>query len=220
MCGRYTLASNADEVVEAFDVPPLTFDHHPRYNITPGQDAPVCARDGRGRRVGLLRWGLVPGWSDTPSQSFINARGESVATTASFRDAFRNRRCLVPADGFYEWRREGRGRVPFYFRPSHGGLVSLAGIWERWERPGHEPHFGFAIVTVDANSEVAAIHHRMPAVIAAADRLAWLDPHTPPERLRGMVGTAPPGTFTAWRVSTRVNSLGADDAGLVEPVEG
>lgn len=103
MCGRYTLATPADEIVETFDVGPLTFDYFARFNIAPGQSAPVVAQDGRGRRAGLLTWGLIPGWRDEPGKGLFNARSESVHEKPSFREAFERRRCLVPADGFYEW---------------------------------------------------------------------------------------------------------------------
>jgi putative SOS response-associated peptidase YedK len=219
MCGRYTLASDADEVVEAFDVPPLAFDYHARYNIAPGQDAPVVAADRGGRRMGLMFWGLVPSWSDDPARGFINARGESVHRTPSFRDAFRRRRCLVPADGFYEWRKEGRGRIPFHFRPAAGGVIAFAGIWERWARPGSPTRYGFAILTTAASDDVAAVHDRMPVVVGPADHAMWLDGHAPLERLRGLVVPAPPGSFVARRVSTRVNSPALDDPSLLDEVE-
>jgi putative SOS response-associated peptidase YedK len=218
MCGRYTLTSSADEVVETFDVPPVSFGYRPRFNIAPGQEAPVVAQDGRGRRLGLLHWGLVPSWSEEAGSGFINARGESVGETPSFRDAFVHRRCLVVADGFYEWRRDAEGKTPFLFRPARPGLVSFAGIWERWERPGHEPRFGFAILTVAANEEARGVHHRMPVVVAAADRAAWLDRRSRLELVYPLVATPPDGTFTLRRVSTRVNSPAVDEPSLVEAV--
>jgi putative SOS response-associated peptidase YedK len=219
VCGRYTLTSDADEVVESFDVPPLSFDHHPRYNIAPGQEAPVCARDSRGRRIGLMRWGLVPARADEPRGGFINARGETVGRTPSFRDAFLRRRCLVPADGFYEWHRSAGGKVPYYFRPASGPLVAFAGIWERWARPGREPRFGFAILTTEANEDVAAIHDRMPVVIPPGKRLVWLDPDAPPDQVAALIRTAPSGSFVPRRVSTRVNSAHVDDPTLLEAVD-
>ncbi|MCG6989192.1 MAG: SOS response-associated peptidase [Gemmatimonadetes bacterium] len=220
MCGRYTLTSDADEVVEVFDVPPLAFAYRPRYNIAPGQEAPVVARDRGGRRMGLMRWGLVPAWADEESGGFINARSESVARTPSFRDAFRRRRCLVPADGFYEWRRDAHARTPFHYRPTAGGLLSFAGIWERWKRPGQEVRYGFAILTTAANGDVAPVHHRMPVVVAPDRREAWLDAGTPAEVLRTLLVPAPDGSFAARRVSTRVNSPEVDDATLLEAAEG
>lgn len=226
MCGRYTLAVPAEQLVETFDVGPITFDFVPRFNIAPGQDAPVVARDRRGRRVGLLRWGLVPAWMDEPGSGFVNARAETVASKPSFREAFRRRRCLVPADGFFEWKRDGAGgrsgaatKQPYWIHPTGGGLVSFAGLWETWARPGREPRHTFTIVTTDANREVGAVHDRMPVVVAPADREAWLEGETAPDRLAAMLHPPPDGAFALRAVSTRVNRPVEDDPGLIEPVE-
>jgi putative SOS response-associated peptidase YedK len=164
VCGRYTLAAGAGELVEAFDVPIPDFDLGPRYNIAPGQPAAVVAEDRRGRRMGLLTWGLIPGWQDEPRKPLINARSESVHRRASFREAFERRRCLVPADGFYEWKREGDRKVPFWIRPEGDGLMSFAGVWERWSRRGARPRHTFAILTMPASAKLAPIHDRMPVV--------------------------------------------------------
>lgn len=216
MCGRYTLASSADELTEAFDVPALDFELVPRYNIAPSQDAVVVGEDARGRRVGLLTWGLAPGWMDDPGPGFINARSESVHTKAPFRESFERRRCLVPADGFYEWRREGGAKIPYWLHPGSGGLISFAGIWDRWERPGAEPRYTFSILTTEANGDVRPVHDRMPVVIAPEDRDAWLDRQTDPARLRSLLHPAPDGVLVARQVSTRVNKPVEDDAGLIE----
>lgn len=218
MCGRYALGASEEELLEAFDVPGLTFEHHPRYNIAPGQLAPVVAEDDRGRRMGLLEWGFLPAWKDEPTGAFINARAESVARKASFREAFARRRCLVPADGFYEWKaREGK-KIPHWIHPPAGGVISFAGIWEPWTRPGAEPRHTFAILTTDANAEVAPIHDRMPVVVAPEDRDRWLDRSTPARRLRELLGPAEDCSFDVREVSTRVNRPDDDDPGLIEPV--
>lgn len=217
MCGRYTLAAPEGALIEAFDVPALTFDYHPRYNIAPGQPCPVVAEDREGRRMGLLEWGFVPSWKDEPKGPFINARAESVATKASFREAFRRRRCLLPADGFYEWKAEGSAKAPFWLHPALGGLLSFAGIWETWARPGHESRHGFAILTTDANEEVAEIHDRMPLVIAPQDRDTWLARTSSRDSLHRLMRPAPAGTFSLRRVSSRVNRPSEDDPGLVDP---
>lgn len=218
MCGRYTLSVPSEDLVEVFDVPEPAFALAPRFNVAPGQEAPVVGEDRRGRRMGLLRWGLVPAWADEASRPFVNARGESAARTPSFRQAYAHRRCLVPADGFYEWCEEGGRKVPYWFHPVEGRVLSFAGIWEHWERPGQEPRDGFAILTVAANDDVRPIHERMPMIVADRDRVAWLAKDTDPERLRRIVSPAPSGTLASRRVSTRVNSARDDDADLLREV--
>jgi putative SOS response-associated peptidase YedK len=218
MCGRYSLATSEAELVETFDVPGLTFEHRPRYNIAPGQAAPVVAEDRRGRRIGLLRWGFVPAWADRAQGGFVNARAETARETPSFRDAFRSRRCLAPADGFYEWRRDEHGRSPYWFRPAEGGLLALGGIWERWRRPGSEDFHSFAILTVDANADVAPVHGRMPLILGPTWWDRWLDRGTPLEALRDAVAPAPEGTLHGHRVGTRVNASSAEGPDLIEAV--
>jgi len=223
VCGRYTLATPAEELIETFDVGALTYEWFASYNIAPGQDAPVVAEDTRGRRIGLLRWGLVPGWMDEPGSGFINARAESVATKPSFREAYRRRRCLVPADGFYEWRRssavQGGAKQPFWFHPREGGLVSFAGLWETWRRPDVEVLHTFTILTTEANADVRGVHDRMPLVIAPDGRDAWLDSASSGEQVAALVRSVPDGTFGAHPVSTRVNRTAEDDAELIAPIE-
>ncbi|MDH3208062.1 MAG: SOS response-associated peptidase [Gemmatimonadota bacterium] len=218
MCGRYALTADADELVEAFGVPLPDFDVVPRYNITPGQQALVVAEDKRGRRMGLLTWGLVPGWQDTPGRPLINARCESVLSRPSFSEAVARRRCLVPADGFYEWKREGASKLPFWIHPTEGGVLSFAGIWERWSRPGSEPRHTYAILTMPPSVEVAAIHDRMPVVVGDADRDAWLDRHNDGRAALSLLRPHKAPDYTCRPVSTRVNRPQEDDAGLMEAV--
>jgi len=218
MCGRYTLAAAPPELLEAFDVPELTFEYFARFNVAPGQDAPVVAEDRRGRRIGLLQWGLVPSWKDEPSGGFVNARSESVRRTRSFAEAFARRRCLVPADGFYEWRREGSLKTPYWLHPSQG-LLSLGGIWERWSRPGHDVLHTFAILTTEANEDVRPIHDRMPVVIAPGARDLWLARDADLDEVEAVMRTPPGGLLRRRRVSTRVNRPDEDDASLIEAVE-
>lgn len=233
MCGRYTLATPPDELVEAFDVPELNFDWPARFNIAPGQSAPVVAADSRGRRMGLLTWGLVPGWMDEPGSGFINARAETVATKPSFREAYARRRCLVPADGFYEWQRTERlpagvaewagapgsgAKTPHWFSPAVGGVVSFAGLWESWRRPGHEPRHTFTILTTEANADIGEVHDRMPVVIGRADRALWLDRDAATAAVSALLRPPPDGTFEWWAVSTRVNKPTEDDPKLIDPV--
>lgn len=218
MCGRYSLAAPEDELIEAFDLPGLTFEYRPRYNIAPRQLAPVVAEDDRGRRIGLIEWGFLPAWKDEPTGSLINARAESVARKSSFREAFARRRCLVPADGFYEWRRKGGRKMPHWIHPADGGVISFAGIWESWKAPGTEPRHTFAILTTDANADVVPIHDRMPAIVALEDRDRWLDRATTLEGLEDLLVPAPDGVLEVREVSARVNRPDHDDAGLIEAV--
>lgn len=218
MCGRFTLAAPSEELVEVFSVPPLDAALRPRFNVAPGQDALVVGEDRRGRRMGMLRWGLVPAWAPEPGKPFVNARSESVGRTRSFREAFLRRRCLVPADGFYEWRRDDRGKTPFLFRPGAGGILAFAAVWERWQGAGQPARDGFAILTVAAGDDVAPVHDRMPVLVAPSRFALWLDRESAPEDLRGLLVPAPPGTLRSHAVSRRVNSITEDDPGLIDPV--
>jgi len=217
VCGRYTLAPEEGALIEAFDVPTLGFDFAPRFNLAPGQNLPVVAADHAGRRMGLMTWGLVPGWKESRGTPSINARAESVASKPSFRDAFQRRRCLVPADGFYEWARRDGGKVPYWLHPAAGGLIAFAGIWERWSAAESSPYFGFAILTTEASPDLAGIHHRMPVVVPSDRYGEWLDTRTAPDQLTSLMRPAPGGTFVSHQVSPRVNRPSEDDAGLVEP---
>lgn len=218
MCGRFTLATPGDDLVEVFEVPALTFQVEPRYNIAPGQDTLVVARDRRGRRMGLLRWGF-PSRTGRPGSGFVNARAEGVGTRPSFRQAFVHRRCLVPADGFYEWRKGASGNEPFLFRATAGGVMGLAGIWERREIQGSAPDVGFAILTVPANPDVAPVHARMPVVVRADDFSTWLDAEAPLERIHALLRPLPEASLNGVPVSPRVNRVGEDDEGLIVPLD-
>lgn len=217
MCGRYTLSAKLSALTEVFDVPPPGFEQEPRFNIAPGQQAPVVAADGRGPRMGLMTWGLVPGWMEDPGRGLINARAETVGTKRSFRASYARRRCLIPADGFYEWRASGHGGAtqPVWIHPRLGRVVSFAGVWARWSRPGHETVHGFAVLTTDANQDLHGIHDRMPVVIAEGDRPTWLDRSASLQRVQALLRPPPAGTFGSHAVSRRVNDPAEDDPGLI-----
>lgn len=218
MCGRYTLAPEEAALIEAFDVPALGFDFTPGFNLAPGQQLPIVAADRDGRRMGRMTWGLVPAWRERRGTPLINARAESVADKPAFRDSFQKRRCLIPADGFYEWALRDGDRVPYWLHPPSGGLIAFAGVWARWEPPDAGPWFGFAVLTARANADLAGIHHRMPVVVSPDRYAAWLDPRTPPADLESVMRPAPRGTFAAHEVSRRVNRPAEDGSGLIEPV--
>lgn len=208
MCGRYSITLPVEAVRRYFQVPQLP-NLEPRYNVAPTQDAPIVRLDREGNReLAMLRWGLIPWWAKDAKlgNKLINARAESVAGNSSFRDAFQRRRCLVAADGFYEWRKVGKERRPYRIARTDGELLAMAGLWDRWKAPGGERVESFTIVTTDANDLVLPLHDRMPVIIGPADFDAWLaEPRT--ELLRPYPGEL----LTAYPVSQRVNSPKNDD---------
>ena len=218
MCGRYSLTTPEDHLVEVFDVPPVTFDYRARYNIAPSQNVPVVAADRRGTRLGLLRWGFVPAWADDVSigSRMINARAESLLGKPAFKEAVVARRCLVPADGFYEWTKEGDRKVPYWIHDPDREPMGLAGIWERWHRGGPELVYSMAIITVDANEGIKHLHDRMPAIVPADDRQAWLDAETPTADALSLLKPYEQA-LGAYAVSTLVNSPANDVPECIEP---
>jgi putative SOS response-associated peptidase YedK len=223
MCGRYTLSVPLSNLVDAFDVPPPEFEHRPRYNIAPTQDVPVLAQDDRGRRMGLLRWGLIPSWAKDPAMGsrLINARSETVAEKPSFRSAFRRRRCLVPADGFFEWKREeGQGgklsKTPFWIHRRDRELFTFAGLWERWEPEGSPPVHTFTILTTEAAPGIAHIHPRMPVILHPRAREVWLAAESDPSSLQSLLCPYESEDLHAFPVSTLVNSPKNDDPVCIE----
>jgi len=219
VCGRFTLTTPADVVADYFDVE-IQGDLAPRYNIAPTQPV-VCVRQARERELVWLRWGLIPAWAKDPAVGarMINARAETAAEKPAFRTAFRRRRCLVVADGFYEWRRSGTHKQPYYIsRPDHGPLA-FAGLWERWQAESGDAVESCTILTTAANPVLAAIHDRMPVILAKADHEAWLDPEACDlEHLRGLLIPRPDRELRTAPVSTHVNSPRHDDPQCIEPL--
>ncbi len=218
MCGRYTLTRAPEDLREEFGIDVIPAGAEPRYNIAPRQDAPVLARASTGElRMRMLNWGLVPWWAEDPriGQRAINARAETAAEKPAFRDAFRERRCLVPADGFYEWLRpDGKTRgQPYRIRRPNEEVITFAGLWERWRSADGEVLNSFTILTRPATGVTATIHDRMPVILSGAARAAWLDPDTPPERLEALLTAEPPAleadpyrSSSTRRATTRLSS--------------
>jgi putative SOS response-associated peptidase YedK len=217
MCGRYTLSAPVDDLVETFDVPVPDFDVPPRYNIAPSQLVPVVATDRHGRRMGLLEWGLVLQRAGEPRRPLINVRVESVGKRPPFRESLQRRRCLVPADGFYEWKQEDGKKVPHWIHPAPGGLLAFAGIWDRWTDASGQARHSFAILTTSASLDVAPIHGRMPVIVESSERDAWLDRSIDGSAALDALRPLPEGALVARPVSKRVNRTTEDDAGLIEP---
>lgn len=223
MCGRFTLTTQAAEVARLFEVDYVEPDElSVRYNVAPTQAIPVVRYDERrgGRELALVRWGLLPYWVDKPSTwpTLINARAESAHRKPAFQDAFADRRCLVIADGFYEWKREGGRRQPFYLRRPDGLPFGFAGLWDHWERAG-ETIESCAILTTDANDLVARLHDRMPVIIPPEDYRLWLDPEVRrPDSLARLLRPPPNDLLTAVPVSRYVNRTDHDDVRCIQAV--
>lgn len=222
MCGRYTLRTPPREWAALFGLDEVP-DLEPRYNIAPTQDvATVRTRPGgEGRELAMLRWGLVPAWAERPDfdARTINARAETVDRLPSFRDAFRERRCLVVADGFYEWQPAGRRKQPYWVHRPDGGVFAMAGLWERWEGTGGPPLESCTIVTTDASERVRTLHDRMPVILTPAEGALWLDRRRDPADLRALLRPAPEDSLVFHPVSTAVNRPETDSPELIEPVE-
>jgi putative SOS response-associated peptidase YedK len=231
MCGRYTLGTPAEDLAARFDVEPPAFE--PSYNCAPGQSLPVVTDD-RPEEFTEKRWGLTPSWADSDDGGHINARAETAAEKRTFSDAFERRRCLVPADGFYEWVTEDGGRRPYRVAFEDGRPFAMAGIYERWTpsttqtglgefgRGGPDrspdPVESFAILTTEPNELVSELHHRMAVVLAPDEEETWL--HGEQSAVRSLLDPYPADELTAYPVSTRVNDPENDESSLVEPVEG
>ena len=221
MCGRTFLTHLIEELAEEFGVEALPA-MPPRYNIAPGQDVlAVRVHPDTGRRgFSLLRWGLVPWWAkDTKStRPLVMARAETAGKRPAFRDAFRSRRCLMPASGFYEWRRAGSTRQPFVVRRKDRRPFAIAGLWDRWKAPDGSRLESCAVLTTGANEVVAPIHDRMPAILDRADFEAWLDPgREDVDELQGLLRPYPAQALEAYAASTRVNRVEVDDPSCLEP---
>jgi putative SOS response-associated peptidase YedK len=221
MCGRYSLEARPSEIVEAFGLAEAIA-IPPRYNVAPTQHVPIVRLDPetRDRRLQTVRWGLTPAWARNP-RPLINARSETVAGKPSFRSAFKHRRCLVPATGFYEWQKLGPAKQPFCIRRRDGQVFAFAGIWDRCPDEKGDPAEAFVILTCAPNQTMEPIHNRMPVILEAAAYSLWLDPGVQsPEPLAGLLAPAPDDRLTAYPVSSRVNSPAHDDAECMEPLAG
>ncbi len=222
MCGRIVLKAPARQVAQEFDLATVS-ELVPRYNIAPTQPVATVVPGADGVRVlRRMQWGLIPPWSRDPRDGgrMFNARSETVAEKPAFREAFATRRCLVPVDGFYEWRRHGRERQPFYFASAEGRLLALAGVWARWEYPGGEAIESCSLLTTTANDLMSPIHHRMPVIIPPEARQSWLTtPAAAAAQLVPLLAPSSPGLLRMHAVSPAVNRVGHDGPELIVPLE-
>jgi putative SOS response-associated peptidase YedK len=217
MCGRFSLTAGTDQIVGHFGVadPPLLA---PRYNIAPSTDIAVIRLDGNTRHCELMRWGLVPAWSKQPETSYstINARAETVAEKPAFRDAFRKRRCLIPATGFYEWQQHGKEKIPYHIHRQDNGLFAFAGLWERWQK-GEQLLDSCTIIVTVANELMKPLHSRMPVILPAERYEDWLAPSTPATMLHGLLIPFVSDALDATPVSRVVNNPANDTPECIAP---
>ncbi len=220
MCGRYTLRTPVETLAEEFGITGPLPEVQPRYNVAPTQEVVAVLTEDDERHLEMLRWGLIPSWADDPAigNRMINARSETAAQKPSFRSAFRKRRCLILADGFYEWQKTGNGKQPYYIHMEDGSLFAFAGLWEVWSGDGEEIR-SCTILTTSANEMVGKIHHRMPVILPPENYELWLDPDMgEAEPLLDLLRPYPDDVMVAYPVSRLVNSPSNDDERCVESV--
>ncbi len=222
MCGRFALKTPIKTIADEFEVTETAL-YAPRYNIAPSQPVLVVRlnKETVKREATFMMWGLVPSWAKDPGigQKMINARAETVAEKPSYRGPFKNKRCLIPADGFYEWQKLDKGKLPYYFHLKSGRLFAFAGLWEFWEDNKGNELFSCTLLTTQANETMSPIHQRMPVILKREQYRLWLDPATGTiEALRPLLQPLPSTEIEAYPVSSRVNNPDNDDEKCMEPV--
>lgn len=218
MCGRYSLSKSAQQLIEHFDA---IFDEtfSPNYNAAPSQSLPVIRLDGQ-RYLSTLRWGLVPFWAKDPKIGYkmINARSETVAEKPAFRNLLAHNRCIVPAEGYYEWKMTPTGKAPHFIHLKSDELFGMAGLWTTWKDAEQRPMHTFTLLTCPANEAVAHIHDRMPVILPPEKQSLWLTPDVPAEQLKELMLSYPGEKMDYYTVSTAVNTPRNNDPRLHDPV--
>jgi putative SOS response-associated peptidase YedK len=223
MCGRYRLSRRKQILEEHFDSV-FEEDWTPRYNIAPTQPVPIIRQHTKEpvREMSLVRWGLIPSWSKDSSTAakMINARSETAATLPAFRDAMKSRRCIIPADGFYEWQKKGKAKQPYCFEVNNGKLFAFAGIWDRWKNPSGDIVETCSILTTTPNAVTSAVHDRMPVILDPEGYDLWLDPGMKNVNVASeLLKPFDARSMRCYPVATRVNHVANDDEGCSAPVE-
>ena len=220
MCSRYSLIG-FDDAAERFGIaePPAGFPPH--FNIAPGSVNPVIVRDGRPDAV-MMKWGLVPHWSRDIRTAHrpANARSESLAEKPMFKDLLKNKRCIVPASGFFEWKKEWTRKVPFYIRVKDDPIFAFAGLYDVWHNPAGEVLWTYTIINTEPNELMAPLHNRMPVILRRENEQRWLAGDLNSDAMREILAPYPAGGMEAYPVSERVNKVGVDDEGLIRPLKG
>ena len=225
MCGRFTMAIDSEDLRTQLALGQMPLDWEKRYNIAPSQDVATVPYAGN-RDVVWMKWGLVPFWAKDPSIGYkmINARAETVAEKPSYRSSFRNKRCLILADGFYEWRKAGKTSIPYYFQLENGAPFAFAGLWDDWENKGVSSLPGVpglttcTLITTSANSDVAPVHERMPVIFTRETMWNWLEEDNPQALLK-LLKPLPDGSLFSRQVSRDVNSPRNQGENLIDTVE-
>jgi putative SOS response-associated peptidase YedK len=224
VCGRYRLSRRKQLVEEYFDAVSDEPEWTPRYNIAPTQPVPVIRQNQKEphRELTLMRWGLIPSWAKDTSvgAAMINARSETAATKPAFRDPLTHRRCLIPADAFYEWVRSGKAKQPYCFEVNNGELFAFAGLWDRWKDPSGPWIKSCSILTTTPNAVTSSVHDRMPVILDRGDYDLWLDPGmTNVEAVSDLLTPYDAQLMRSYPVSSRVNHFVNDDAECSTPIE-
>ena len=221
MCGRYLFAApRPRELVARYAPVQLEFDFEPRYNIAPSQQVPVVINRKGGNRLLMFRWGLIPYWhkGESPGKPLINARAETLEEKPSFRTTFPQRRCLILADGFYEWKRAGRVKRPYRITLQDGKPFAFAGLWDTWLSPAGQTINSCAIITTQPNKLMETIHSRMPVILSGSGESIWLDSGRSIQEVKALLQPFPAEKMSACEVSSLVNSAAKDEPACLAPI--
>ncbi|MEM5017809.1 SOS response-associated peptidase [Metabacillus indicus] len=224
MCGRYTLFAEYAELVERFQIGAAAIEEDEyaiSYNIAPSQHVAAVINDGKQNRMGYLRWGLIPPWAKDEKIGYktINARAETLSEKPSFRNAFMKKRCLIPADSFYEWKREEGTKTPMRIKLKSGAPFAMAGLWESWKSKEGKVVHSCSVITTEPNRLMSTIHDRMPVILKEVDESSWLNPkHTDPDYLRQFLKPFDEAQMEAFEVSSEVNSVKNNGPHLIKEI--
>jgi putative SOS response-associated peptidase YedK len=219
MCGRYVLA-DLIRLAQKYSVDLGPFELKPRYNVSPGSAMPVIRRQTR-NEVEIMRWGLIPSWAPESKIGYtmINARADTILEKRSYSKPFKSQRCIVPSSGFYEWKKDGKNKTPYFIRVKDEPVVGFAGIYDLWKAPNLQDVLSFSIITTDANEAIRHIHDRMPVILTPEAELAWLETQYEAKDLIGLLKPYPAEKMEAYTVSTKVNSARNESPDLIDRFE-
>lgn len=223
MCGRFSSYISVDEASKLFEIEQQDFRVSPSYNVAPTDPVLACRHPHHGsKELAILRWGLIPSWSKDPNSGYrmINARAETIAEKPAFRSAFRKRRCIIPVNGFYEWKKSEQGKQPFYFHMENQQVFCLAGLWEHWHGGSGHSIESFTIIVTQANSFISRYHDRMPVILDRASWNQWLDPDNEnTDSLKSLLIPCESGSMAVYPVSRQVNNPRNDGSELIQPID-